>query len=79
MYIDEIPLEANNIVEYARNHPKEAVEKIKSQHEQIERLKEDINDMRVTGEVVFIRHVACGRLYSEDLRECPHCDQTQKG
>ncbi len=28
MYVDEIPSEANDIVEYTRNHPQEAVDKI---------------------------------------------------
>ena len=40
VYVDEMPLEAHDIVEYTRNHPREAVEKIRELQAENDKLKE---------------------------------------
>jgi hypothetical protein len=66
---------AGRNAEKARKVSFNAFEKVEQLQAENKKLEKDINDMRTTGEVVFIRHAECDRLYSEDLRECPHCKE----
>ncbi len=42
MYVDEIPLEAHNPIEYIRNHPQKAVEKICELQAENDKLKNEL-------------------------------------